>query len=138
MIFQKADGDIEFYLSGETLCLAADINGMSENLSIDFELDSCQIDNLIDYLQTFRNKPVELIETYKVKVLSNFSYRDRDHFTQVKKKVYESKSKFMRYGKDIYLRHSGTIISREYKTECYQMGVDGKWHLIDTPIEFLN
>ena len=138
MIISKSQGNIEFYRDSQgKLCLAAEIEGMSENLEIDFELDDYTINKLVEYLTPFQTK-VNLIETYKLKiVIDNPVYKNRK-FRQYKKKNYESKAKFLRYGKDIFKRFDGREMNGSFfKVESWQMGTDGKWKQIETPKEFL-
>lgn len=76
-----------------------------------------------------------MIEIYKIKIIR------KDTNTQDKKKVYESKAKFMKYGKDMFNRHHNKTFYYNNKQglycEIYQMSDDSKWTRIGIPMEFM-
>jgi hypothetical protein len=76
----------------------------------------------------------KMIDVYKIKIIR------QDYKTQYKKHIYYSKSKFLKYGSDIYRRyHNKTFYgSLETKCEIYQLQPDNEWKLIHKPKEFTN
>jgi hypothetical protein len=73
-----------------------------------------------------------MIEVYKIKIIR------KDKNTQYRKKVYESKAKFLKYGKEMFERHHNVkFYNLETYCKIFQMNNESKWVELDIPKEFI-